>query len=203
MESLLDGRYRLEAEIARGAIGSVRRATDTVTGEPVAVKVLRPEAALEPELVRAFVAEAEILAGLDHPSIVRPRDFIAQDGQHALVMDLVEGEDLRRRVRRDGPVPPGRRRQPRRPGRRRAGLPARRGDRARRRQARQPAGARRRRPGPAGRLRCRAPGRRRPRAGHPRHPRVRRARGGRRWQAVTGRRRIRPGHRPVRTALRT
>ena len=106
MESLLDGRYRLEDEIARGAIGSVRRATDTVTGQPVAVKVLRPEAALEPQLVRAFIAEAEILAELDHPSIVRPHDFVAQDGQHALVMDLVEGEDLRRRVRRDGPVPP-------------------------------------------------------------------------------------------------
>ncbi|HEU4424126.1 MAG TPA: protein kinase, partial [Pilimelia sp.] len=106
MEGLLDGRYRLEAEIARGAIGTVRRATDMLSGEPVAVKVLRPEAAREPQLVAAFIAEAEILAELDHPSIVRVRDFVAQDGQHALVMDLVDGEDLRHRVRRDGPVPP-------------------------------------------------------------------------------------------------
>ncbi|GAA4681083.1 serine/threonine-protein kinase [Phytohabitans rumicis] len=106
MDALLDGRYRLDGEIARGAIGAVWRAVDTVTGERVAVKLLRPEVADQPELVMGFRAEAELLAGIEHPSIVRPRAYVERPGVRAIVMDLVEGEDLRRRVRRDGPVPP-------------------------------------------------------------------------------------------------
>jgi serine/threonine-protein kinase len=102
---VLDGRYRLDAEIARGAIGMVWRAEDVTTGEPVAVKLLRPEAAAAPDLVSGFLAEAEILAGLDHPSIVRVRNLITGDGVTALVMDLVAGPDLRRRLRTGGPLP--------------------------------------------------------------------------------------------------
>jgi serine/threonine-protein kinase len=106
METLLGGRYRLEAEIARGAIGAVWRATETGTGERVAIKLLHPEAAARPDLVAAFITEAEILAEVTHPAIVRARDFVTADGGYALVMELVDGEDLRARVRRDGPVPP-------------------------------------------------------------------------------------------------
>ncbi len=99
-------RYERGDEIARGAVGTVWRAVDRERDEPVAIKVLRPEAALEPELVAGFAAEAEILAGLDHPGIVGLRGTTTVDGAPALVLDLVEGEDLRRRIRRDGPVPP-------------------------------------------------------------------------------------------------
>ncbi len=102
---LLDGRYRLDAEIARGAIGVVYRAVDITTGEPVAVKLLRPEAAAAPDLVSGFLAEAEILAALDHPGIVRVRNLVTGDGVTALVMDLVSGPDLRRRLRTGGPLP--------------------------------------------------------------------------------------------------
>jgi hypothetical protein len=73
---------------------------------PVAVKVLRPEAAAVPELVDSFLGEAEILAELDHPSVIRVRDLILEGGAPAIVMELVEGLDLRRRVRADGPLPP-------------------------------------------------------------------------------------------------
>ena len=65
---MLDGRYHLDSEIARGAIGIVWRGRDALTGETVAVKMLRPEAAAVTELVDGFLGEAEILAGLDHPS---------------------------------------------------------------------------------------------------------------------------------------
>ncbi|MEV0714444.1 protein kinase [Asanoa sp. NPDC050611] len=100
-------RYERGDEIARGAVGAVWRAVDRErAGEPVAVKVLRPEAAAEPELVAGFAAEAEILAGLDHPAIVGLRGTTTVDGAPALVLDLVDGEDLRHRLRRDGPVPP-------------------------------------------------------------------------------------------------
>jgi serine/threonine-protein kinase len=106
MDGLLDGRYRLEGEIAQGAIGAVWRAVDTVTGGSVAVKMLRPEAAEQPELVRGFRVEFGLLAAAKHPSVVRPHRLVDSGGALAIVMDLVEGEDLRRRVRRDGPVPP-------------------------------------------------------------------------------------------------
>jgi len=105
---VLDRRYRLEAEIARGAIGVVWRAVDVTSGESVAVKMLRPEAAEASDLVTGFLAEAEILAGLDHPSVVRVRNLITDDGLMALVMDLVPGADLRRRLRTGGPIAAGR-----------------------------------------------------------------------------------------------
>ncbi|GAB3516551.1 serine/threonine-protein kinase [Phytohabitans suffuscus] len=106
MDGVLGGRYRLEGEIAQGAIGAVWRAVDTVTGGPVAVKTLRPEAAEQPELVQGFREEFGLLAAVRHPSVVRPHRLVETGGALAIVMDLVEGEDLRRRVRRDGPVPP-------------------------------------------------------------------------------------------------
>jgi serine/threonine-protein kinase len=106
MQTVGGGRYQLETEIAKGAIGTVWRALDARTGDRVAVKMLRPDAAEDPELVATFLAEAEILAGLDHPSVVRVRDLLATGGQYVLVLDLVNGLDLRRRLRADGPLPP-------------------------------------------------------------------------------------------------
>ena len=106
MRTVGGGRYELEAEIAKGAIGTVWRARDTVTGQRVAVKQLRPEAAGQPELVDAFVAEWRIMADLDHPYIVRARELVRGGDTYALVLDLVNGQDLRRRLRTDGPLPP-------------------------------------------------------------------------------------------------
>jgi serine/threonine-protein kinase len=99
-------RYEPEREVARGAIGSVWRAVDRHTGVRVAMKVLRPEAAAQPDLVAAFAAEGAILADLDHPGVVRWLDCVEHDGRRALVLEFIEGEDLRSRLRRRGPVPP-------------------------------------------------------------------------------------------------
>src|SRR6059058_3537835 len=106
MRTVGSGRYELEAEIAKGAIGTVWRGRDTATGLRVAVKQLRPEAATQPELVEAFLAEWRILADLDHPCIVRARELVRGGDTYALVLDLVNGQDLRRRLRVDGPLPP-------------------------------------------------------------------------------------------------
>ncbi len=106
MQTVGAGRYELEAEIAKGAIGTVWRGRDVRTGDRVAVKLLRPAAAVEPDLVAAFTAEARILLDLHHPCIVRARELVASGGPCALVMDLVSGQDLRRRLRADGPLPP-------------------------------------------------------------------------------------------------
>lgn len=102
MEQVLADRYALEAEIDRGAIGTVWCARDLTTGEAVAVKVLLPETSQDADVVKGLLAEAEILSELNHPSIVRPRDFVA-NGLRALVMDLVEGPDVRKKLRASGP----------------------------------------------------------------------------------------------------
>ncbi|MFC6014606.1 serine/threonine-protein kinase [Plantactinospora solaniradicis] len=106
MDRVLGGRYRLVREVAYGAIGIVWRGVDLCDGQPVAIKMLRPEAAVRPDLVAGFQAETDVVAGLDHPCLVRPRDVLGQGRERALVMELIEGEDLRRRLRRTGPVPP-------------------------------------------------------------------------------------------------
>lgn len=74
--NVCDGRYELEAELARGAVGTVWQALDTCRGDRVAVKLLRPESAAQRELVDRFLTGAQLLAGLDHPSIVRVRDLV-------------------------------------------------------------------------------------------------------------------------------
>jgi len=101
-----EGRYELEAELASGAVGTVWRALDTCRGDRVAVKLLRPESAAQPDQVDRFLTEAELLADLDHPSIVRVRDLVAGYGSYALVLELVHGTDLRQRLRADGTLPP-------------------------------------------------------------------------------------------------
>ena len=101
----LGSRYELHDSIGRGAFGQVWRAA-TVDGEPVAVKVLRPELADDPDVVTRFVRERNVLTGLDSPHLVRVRDLVIEGDTLAIVMDLVDGSDLRNYLRRAGPLPP-------------------------------------------------------------------------------------------------
>jgi eukaryotic-like serine/threonine-protein kinase len=82
-------------------MADVYRADDLVAGRPVAVKVLR---ALQATDLRRFASEADALARLDHPSIVRLLDRGEQDGVPYLVLDLVDGEALSSALSR-GPLP--------------------------------------------------------------------------------------------------
>lgn len=104
MNEVLADRYRIDAELARGAAGVVHRARDLITEEDVAIKILHADAASEPAVATAFLDEAEVLTELNHPGIVRPRDLIVNGNLMALVMDLVDGVDLRRVVLDDGPL---------------------------------------------------------------------------------------------------
>jgi serine/threonine-protein kinase len=105
MQTVLADRYVLEQEIARGAVGVVWRALDRITGDRVAVKVLRPELRGEAEIFESFSAEAEILRTIDHPGVVSVKDFIVTDAVCAVVLEFIEGLDLREHLRVHGPLP--------------------------------------------------------------------------------------------------
>ena len=84
------GRYAIEAPISQGAMGAVYRATNRVTGQPVAVKRL-----LDTRHAARFEIEARLLSQLKHPRVVEVLDhFQDQEGVYYLVMELVEGIDL-------------------------------------------------------------------------------------------------------------
>ena len=94
--TLLAGRYRVERELGRGGMGVVYLCRDRATGEQVALKRLfRGDAKLDREEVWWFQQEARAVAALDHPVIVRGRDFgVLADGSPFLVMDVAPGRSL-------------------------------------------------------------------------------------------------------------
>jgi serine/threonine protein kinase len=92
--------YLLHDLIGRGASGEVWRGVRSTDNQPIAVKLLRPELAEQPEMVARFVRERTTLLRLDHPNLVRVRDLVVEGTTLALVMDLIDGTDLRRTMRR-------------------------------------------------------------------------------------------------------
>ncbi|NTW09503.1 MAG: serine/threonine protein kinase, partial [Anaerolineaceae bacterium] len=101
--SLLHKRYRILENLAQGGMGSVYRAVDENLGLQVAVK---ENLFTTEEYARQFRLEAVILANLRHPNLPRVSDHfvIAGEGQY-LIMDYIEGEDLRQRMERIGVLP--------------------------------------------------------------------------------------------------
>ncbi|KFF96239.1 serine/threonine protein kinase [Streptomyces scabiei] len=110
-------KYLLEEPIGRGATGTVWRARQRETagaeaavpghpGETVAIKVLKEELASDADIVMRFLRERSVLLRLTHPNIVRVRDLVVEGDLLALVMDLIEGPDLHRYLRENGPFTP-------------------------------------------------------------------------------------------------
>jgi tetratricopeptide (TPR) repeat protein/tRNA A-37 threonylcarbamoyl transferase component Bud32 len=99
------GRYELGAEIAHGGMGVVFQARDPELHRHLAVKVLKPELADHPQLVRRFLVEARITGQLQHPGIVAVHDIgCDQQGLPFLVMKLVRGETLANLLRQRSSV---------------------------------------------------------------------------------------------------
>lgn len=91
----LGSRYRLDTPIGRGATGQVWRAQRRDTGSVVAVKMLRSDLAEQPETVTRFVRERHALTRVRHPNVVRVLDLVIEGETLAIVMELVDGPDLR------------------------------------------------------------------------------------------------------------
>ena len=110
-------KYLLEEPLGRGATGTVWRARQRETagaeaavpgqpGETVAIKVLKEELANDADIVMRFLRERSVLLRLTHPNIVRVRDLVVEGDLLALVMDLIDGPDLHRYLRENGPLTP-------------------------------------------------------------------------------------------------
>ena len=95
--------YKITAELGKGGMGEVFRATDTKLGREVALKVLPPVFSSDPERMARFEREARTLASFQHPNIASIYGFEEAEGQRFLIMELAEGEDLSERLAR-GPV---------------------------------------------------------------------------------------------------
>jgi serine/threonine protein kinase/Tol biopolymer transport system component len=98
------GPYDITAQIGEGGMGQVYRATDTKLKRQVAIKILPPSVAGDPDRLARFQREAEVLASLNHPHIAAIHGLEESGGVSALVMELVEGEDLSLRIAR-GAIP--------------------------------------------------------------------------------------------------
>ena len=94
------GPYEVSAPIGAGGMGQVWRATDTTLGRQVAIKILPDAFASDPDRLARFEREAKTLASLNHPHIAAIYGFEKSGGTHALVMELVDGEDLSQRIAR-------------------------------------------------------------------------------------------------------
>ncbi len=99
---VLGERYELRDPIGRGGMATIYRGRDTRMDRTVAIKVLREVYSTDPKFVTRFQREAKAASALQHPNIVQVYDYGQTDGNYFIVMELVEGTDLRRYLRARG-----------------------------------------------------------------------------------------------------
>jgi YVTN family beta-propeller protein len=100
--------YGLEESIGRGGMGVVYRAHDLALERSVALKLLAPQLAEDPDFRERFLVESRLAASLDHPNVVPVFDAGEVEGQLYLAMRYVEGTDLKRLLVQEGKLEPGR-----------------------------------------------------------------------------------------------
>src|SRR6266481_3107693 len=92
------GPYEIVSALGAGGMGEVYRARDTTLNRDVAIKVLPDLFASDADRLARFTREAQTLASLNHPNIAHIHGLEQSGGVRALVMELVEGEDLAQRI---------------------------------------------------------------------------------------------------------
>jgi serine/threonine protein kinase len=106
MGSVVAGRYELRSQLGRGGMGVVYKAHDRLLDEAVAIKVLRPEVARDPEISRRFQSEIKLARKVSHRNVCRIHEY-GEDagGLRYISMELLEGVDLRQVLRERGGLP--------------------------------------------------------------------------------------------------
>lgn len=104
-DTILNGRYRLIAQQGSGGMAVIYKAIDQELGRTVAIKILRPSLTADPTFIARFQNEARSIANLGHPNIVTVFD-VGRDGPtNYIVMEFVEGQDLKKIIRAHGALP--------------------------------------------------------------------------------------------------
>lgn len=104
--AVVGGRYELKEHLATGGMAVVYRGWDARLRRPVAVKALRDLETADESVIARFRREARAAAALQHPHIVEVYDFFEESGCYYLVMELVEGPNLKQRLATSGPMEP-------------------------------------------------------------------------------------------------
>ncbi|MCE2490732.1 MAG: serine/threonine protein kinase [Anaerolineae bacterium] len=104
-ENILNQRYRLLGQLGSGGMAVIYKALDQRLARVVAVKVLRPSLTSDPGFVKRFRNEARSVARLAHPNIVTVHDVGSDGNTHFMVMEFVEGQDLKKIIRSKGLLP--------------------------------------------------------------------------------------------------
>ncbi len=104
---IIDRKYRLDTKIGFGGMGDVYRASRLLIGDQVAIKILHAARVSDPQAGERFRREAQAAARLKHPNAVAIYDFgVTSDGLVYLVMELVEGQNLRQIIKQQGSLSP-------------------------------------------------------------------------------------------------
>ena len=103
--TLVNGRFRLEERLGSGGMSTVYRAFDETLERWVAIKLMHREYSSVPDQLERFRREARSAAALSHPHVVTVIDAGEDDGHPYIVLEYVEGETLKDRIRREGPLP--------------------------------------------------------------------------------------------------
>ena len=104
-ETLLNQRYELVAQQGSGGMSVIYRALDRMLGRMVAVKILRPNLTKDPAFLEKFQQEARSVAMMSHPNIVTVHDVGSDGATHYIVMEMVEGDDLKKLIKTRGALP--------------------------------------------------------------------------------------------------
>jgi len=105
---ILNSRYELEQLIGTGGMADVYRARDNLLGRTVAVKILHPQFAKDPVFIERFRQEAQAAANLNQSNIVNVFDWGIEDSTYYIVMEYVQGRDLKSIIVQGGPLMPER-----------------------------------------------------------------------------------------------
>lgn len=101
-ETILNGRYSLVAQQGSGGMSVIYKAIDRALGRTVAIKILRPSLTKDPSFLEKFRNEARAVANLSHPNIVTVHDVGSDGITHYIVMEMVEGQDLKKIIKANG-----------------------------------------------------------------------------------------------------
>ncbi|MFN8376971.1 MAG: protein kinase, partial [Anaerolineae bacterium] len=104
-DTVLNGRYRLVAQQGAGGMAVIYKAVDLSLGRTVAVKVLRPSLTNDRAFLDRFREEARAVANLSHPNIVTVHDFGNEGQAYYIIMEFIEGQNLKEIIKTLGALP--------------------------------------------------------------------------------------------------